>query len=346
MNELDERSKKILWAIIQGYIDTSGPVGSRTVMKKYSLGWSPATIRNIMADLEELGYILQPHTSAGRVPTVKGYRVYVNSLLQEIDVITNKKLFQNLADKLHLIETDINQLVKEASRTLSTFSHYLGVATVPITENIIIEHIEFIKYRHNKIFCILISKEGIVKNNVITLEEKILTQNDLAKISRYLKNELKGLTLRAIRTKVLSQMSAEKIICDNLIDSALALCKKALAWETENIFYSGGFSGASNLPDFATMKQIKQLFRAIEEKHLIIKLLDKITEADGVQVFIGSENTLSEMKELSFVASTYNDGYRILGTLGVIGPTRMNYEEVIPLVSHTAKALTQIFSEK
>jgi heat-inducible transcriptional repressor len=344
VDELDSRSKKILWSIIQSYIDTNGPVGSRTVMKKYSLQWSSATIRNTMADLEEMGYVTQPHTSAGRIPTERGYRFYVNTLLRENTFTISKRALHQLAIRLRRIEKDITTLIKEASKTLSSFSNYLGVVTAPNEEEIILEYIEFIKHNNYRILCILISKEGVIKNKFLSLENNLFTQQQLEKISKYLNTEFSGLTLKEIRNNILSKMSIEKNICDRLIRNALALCEKALKIDDE-VPYTGEISGAGNLVEFATMKQIKDLFKAIEEKHLMVKLLDKISNAEGVQVFIGSENTMDEMKDMSFVASTYNDGRHSLGTIGVIGPTSMNYSKVIPIVSHTANTLTQIFSE-
>lgn len=345
MSGLDERGKKILWAIIQSYIASNGPIGSRTVTKKYSLSLSPATIRNTMADLEELGYITQPYTSAGRIPTEKGYRIYVNAILKKHALsINNRKLLQQLFNRLRIIEKDINKLIREASKTLSAFSCYLGVATQPKVEEITLKRIEFLKHERNKVFGVLISEEGIVKNKIIFLEEKAFTQKTLDKIAKYLNNELTGLTLREIKAKIISHISKEKTTCNRLIMNALMLCKKAIAWETENIFYIGEISGTCNLPDFTNMKQIKELFKAIEDKHLMVKLLDKMAGSEGVQVFIGSENIFSEMKELSMVGSTYNDGHRALGTIGVIGPTRMNYKKVIPIVDLTARTLTQILS--
>ena len=344
MNELDTRSKKILWAIIESYIAFNGPVGSSTVMKRYPLGLSSATIRNTMADLEELGYVIQPHTSAGRIPTERGYRLYVNSLLKKRALSINNSLMQRFA-KLRHIEKDLSRLIIEASKTLSIFSRYLGIATSPKAEEIILKRIEFIRHGENEVLGVLISEEGIIKNRIISLE-KILTQQQLDKITRYLNNELTGLSLREVKDKILAEISQEKVICNNLIANALSLCKKVIVWESENMFYTGEISGASNLPDFATMEQIKELFKAIEDKHLMLKLLDKLTKSSGIQVFIGSENHISEMKELSIVASTYNDGHSVLGTIGIIGPTRMNYSKVIPIVGLTAKTLTQILSEK
>ncbi len=347
MTVLDERSLKILWAVTESYIASNGPVGSRTVTRKYSFALSPATIRNTMADLEELGYIIQPYTSAGRIPTERGYRLYVNSILKKYRLAKNKrkKLLKQLSDNLPSIEKDVHKLIRDVSKTLSDLSHYLGVATPPKEEDITLKRIEFIKHERKKVFGILISDEGIIKNKLIYMEE-LFTQKQLNKIARYLNNELTGLTLGEVRARIISQISREKTICNELIINALILCKKLIEWDTENIFHSGEISGAANLPDFANMTQIKELFRAIEDKHLMVKLLDKMTGSEGVQVLIGSESTISEMKELSMVGSTYNDGNRTLGTIGVIGPTRMNYEMVIPIVDLTAKTLTQILSER
>lgn len=341
MNELDERCQKILWAIIQTHISNNCPIGSRTVMKNFSMSISSATIRNAMADLEELGYVIQPHTSAGRIPTEKGYRLYVDSLLKECASI-NKQLLRQIIYKLRSIEKDINKLIKETSKTLSIFSNYVGIATHPKAESMILKRIEFLRHMDNRILSVLISEDGVVKNRVIVLEEDVLTQRQLDKINCYLNNKLRGLTIKEIKDRILFQMAQEKRLCDKLIDKALMLCKKAVETETENY---GEIFGVFNVPDFATVEQIKEIFRAIEEKHLMVKLLDKITISEGVQVFIGSENFLLEMKDLSVVISTYNDGRRPLGAIGIIGPTRMNYLKVIPFVNHTAKALTQILSE-
>jgi len=344
MNAISERNKKILWAIIQSYIALKGPVGSSTVTKRYPLGLSPATVRNTMAELEELGYITQPHTSAGRIPTEKGYRLYVNTLLTK-NLHINKSLLQRLSNRLRLIEKDVNRLIKETSRTLSIFSNYLGIVTPPKADEITLKYIKFIKHEGNKVLGVLISNEGVIKNKVIVLEDT-LTQKQLDKINNYLNDALTGLTLREIRTEILTQISQEKTICDKLISNALRLCNNVITWETEYMYYTGEISGATNLPDFATMKQIKEIFKAIEDKHLMVKLLDKMAASGCVQVFIGSENILSEVKEFSLVASTYNERGRPLGTIGVIGPTRMNYEKVIQIVDFTAKTLTQIFSER
>lgn len=341
--DLDERSKKILWAIIQSHIDLNEPVGSQMVTQRFSFGLSPATIRNTMADLKNLGYITQPHPSAGRVPTEKGYRLYVNALLKEYLPSPDEAPLQELSMRLRAIEKDINRLIEETSKALSAFSCYLGIAMQPRSEEIILKRLEIIKHRSNRVLCILISEEGIVKNKVITLDETF-SQGDLDRIIKYLNRELTGLTLKEIKSEIISQMSMEKTLCDRLIANALRICNEVIMWATE-YSYIGEISGACNLTEFATITQIKKIFRAIEDKRLIVKLLEWIADSQDVQVFIGSENILPEMREFSMVVSTYSDGYRARGTVGIIGPTRMNYGRVIPIVDHTAKTLTQILSE-
>ncbi|HCC68865.1 MAG TPA: heat-inducible transcription repressor HrcA [Nitrospiraceae bacterium] len=344
MMELNERNREILWSIIQSYIDLNEPVSSHQVTKKCSLRLSPATIRNIMADLEKQGYLNQPYTSAGRVPTDKGYRVYVNALIKEYDPSFNKDTLNELTCKLECIAKDINRLIQDTSKTLSMFSRYLGVATLPKPSEMILRRIEFIKHKKNQVLGILISEEGIVRDRIFSVEENFF-QKDLDKIAEYLNYEFKGLTLEEISAKIIFQVSTEKTICDKLISNALKLCNEAIA-VVNNELYIDGIYEAFDLPDFANMARIRELFNAIKDKHLIIKFLDEIMRFSGVQVFIGSENPFTEMKDLSIVASTYHDGRRTLGSIGIIGPTRMNYSDVISIVDHTAKTITQILSAK
>src|SRR4030042_1664094 len=236
---LDERSKKVLCAVIQNYIHYPDPVGSRTVAKKYSFGLSSATIRNIMADLEEMGFLTHPHTSAGRIPTHRGYRLYVDSLMTKGDC-SNK--------------------------------------------------------------AIILTDQGLINSKIISSDLN-LTQKDLNRIAGYLNAELSGYTFDEIRQKVIREMSREKKQCDTLISNSLNICREAFFSSYGDLFIAG-LSEVLELPDFADLQKIKELSRAVEDKHAIIKLLDKLSESDGVQIIIGAENTMDEMKELSLVVST------------------------------------------
>jgi heat-inducible transcriptional repressor len=340
---LDERSKKVLCAVVQNYINSPDPVGSRTVAKKYSFSLSPATIRNIMADLEDLGFLSQPHTSAGRVPTDRGYRFYVDSLITEEDCV-NKSLLRDLHKGLETLRDNIEILFGETTRTISLLSHYLGVAISPKPDTAILKKIELLRYRADKIAAIIFTDEEMIKNKVISLDLDI-SQKDLNRVAGYLNSEFSGYSFDEIRLKVLKEMSKEKTMCDRLISRAINICREAFFLPYGDLFVAG-LSEVLDLPDFADLQKIKELSRAIEDKHTIIKLLDRLSESDGVQIVIGSENSMDEMKKLSLVVSTCKEDDRPIGVIGIIGPTRMDYPRAISIVDTTAKFISMILAEK
>jgi len=343
MPKLDNRRKEILWAIIQSHIDLNIPIGSMLITRRFPFGLSPATIRNTMAQLEEMGYINQPHTSAGRVPTEKGYRYYVDTLIDEQTLSVNSGLTMELSNRLSIIRKDPDSLVKEAVRTLSLFSSYLAIATPLKIDDILLKRIKFIKYENRKVLAIIISDDGEVKNKIIELD-KIYSQKSLDMASDQLNSEFGGLTIKKVREKIAYQLYKEKTVCDQLISNLLYLCKDIMPLEDDD-FSLNGLSGTSNLPDFATMKQIKEILRAIEDKRFMLKLLQLVSESKGTKVFVGMENVFPSMRELSMVISTYSKNRFVSGAVGIIGPTRMNYKEMISIVDHTARALSQILSK-
>ncbi|MEW6162025.1 MAG: heat-inducible transcriptional repressor HrcA [Nitrospirota bacterium] len=341
---LNERSKKVLCAVVQNYIDFPGSVGSRTVAKRYSFGLSPATIRNIMADLEEMGFLTQPHTSAGRIPTDRGYRFYVDSLVAEGDYYSNIEILQGLYNRLEALRNNIDVLLSETTKTLSMLSHYIGVAMSPMPDISTLKRIELLKYKADKVAAILFTDEGLIKNRVVSLDSEV-SQKDLNRIAGYLNSEFSGHTFDEIRLKVIKEMSKEKTRCNSLILRAMRICQEALFFLHSDIFVSG-LSEVLELPDFADLKKIRDLSRAIEDKHTIIKLLDKLSEFDGVQILIGSENLMDEMEKFSVVVSTCKEGDRPIGVVGIIGPTRMNYAKAIYIVDNTAKFITKMLVER
>jgi heat-inducible transcriptional repressor len=342
MNTLDERRKKILCAIIQSHIDLNIPIGSFFITQRFPVDLSPATIRNTMAKLEELGYITQPHTSAGRIPTEKGYKFYVNTLLEEQTLPINSELSHGLSSEEMIIDKDDNKIVKKAAETLSLYSHYLAIVIPPKTEDMTLKHIKFIRYEEKKVLTVLVSEEGTVNNKIIEMD-KVYTQKQLDRASNYLNSKFRGLTINTVREKITDQLYSDKIVCDQLISNLMALCKEIIMDEPTNLAFNG-VSGASNLPDFATMKQIKEILKAIEDKQFMLKLLHHISSTQGTQVLVGMENIIPSLKELSMVISTYKDKKLLSGAIGIIGPTRMNYKKLIPFVDHTAKVLTRILS--
>jgi heat-inducible transcriptional repressor len=342
MNTMDERRKKILCAIIQSHIDLNIPIGSYFITQKFPLDLSPATIRNAMAKLEELGYITQPHTSAGRIPTEKGYKFYVNTLLEGQALPVNSELSYELSAEAMINDKDNNKIIKQAAETLSLYSHYLAIAIPPKTEDMTLKHIKFIKYEDKKVLAVFVSEEGTINNKIIGMD-KIYTQKQLDRASNYINSKFHGLTIKNVREKITDQLYSDKIVCDQIIANLVALFREIIMDDSTKLAFNG-FSGASNLPDFASMKQIKEILRAIEDKQFMLKLLNHVSSAQGTQVFIGMEDIIPSLKELSMVISTYKDRKYLSGAIGIIGPTRMNYKKLIPFVDHTAKVLTRILS--
>lgn len=342
---MDERSKRVLCAIVQSYIRNPEPVGSRFVTKKYSFGCSPATIRNIMADLEELGYLSQPYTSAGRVPTDRGYRFYVNCL-SEMEEFSNRddnfrEFFLRFTKRLKNIKNDVNSIFLEMTNALSSISNYIGVATPPKTEKTTLNKIDFIRYKENKAVAILLTEEGVIKNKVIDVDTT-LSQEDLSRLADFLNSEYSGHTIDEIKNMLVKKMYTEKLSWDRLIDRAIRLYEQALSFKEEEIFMSGIYD-MMNLPDFSDISRIREIAKTIKDKHLILKLLDQISNSEGVQVLIGNENPIEQMRSLSVVASTYKEKNKNMGVIALIGPRRMDYPKAIYMVDTLAKYLSRTF---
>jgi heat-inducible transcriptional repressor len=339
---LDPRLKKILWAIIQSHIDLSTPIGSSLITKRYPIGLSPATVRTIMASLEKMGYIKQPHTSAGRVPTERGFRFYVDTLLKEGNFSAGKNLFPDLLKRLHNPEKDSNDIIQEATKTLSLMSHYLALAIPLKNEDMTLKQVKFIKYDSKKILAVFISENGLIKHTLIETE-KPYTQYQLDTAASILNRKFVGFTVQEMKEVIADQLIKEKRAYHRLIADLLSVFKDIVTTHYNDISFNG-FSGASFLPDFVDLKQIKQILKAIESNNFVLKLLNQMDSSRRLQVFVGMEHIIPAMKELSMVVSIYNDSSRCSGAIGIIGPTRMNYEKLIPIVDHTAKTLTRILS--
>lgn len=333
-----ERSTKILHAIINEYILTGEPVGSRTISKKYNLDLSPASIRNAMADLEEMGLLSQPHTSAGRIPTDEGLRYYVDCILKVRELTKQEK--QTIKSGYRPLNLEIIDVMKETSLLLSKISRYTGIVLAPKFNNRIFKHIEFIKLNENQILIVFVSKEGIIHNKVIQIEEN-LSQDELYKFTRYLNEILTGLTLREIREKIIDEMKKESNMYDRLLSRALKLSQKVFGNYPDDDIYIGGKCNIFDFPEFCDVEKMKTILRTFEEKNILIKLLDKAMEADGIQIFIGTESQFQEMEGCSIVTSPYTWKDYALGTIGVIGPTRMNYCDVVPIVDYIAKMVSK-----
>jgi len=336
---LSERLRQVLQMVIEGYILSAEPVGSRTIAEKSNLHLSPASIRSIMSELEALGLLYQPHTSAGRIPTEKGFRIYVDSILNVHELSDQEQNEIRYFYSIHEIEG--TELFRETSRILSSSSHYLGVVLAPRMSSVVLQHMEFVKLRRHQVLAILVSTTGLVYNRVIEVEED-LSQSELDHLSDYLNSFLAGLTLYQVREKLIEQMRVEKGNYDRLLEQALKLGEKAFSSIDETDVFIEGKTNILNEPEFGNVSRMTDLFRAFEEKATMVKLLDQFMDPKGVQIAIGSETQVEEMETCSLVTSTYGCGGRVWGALGVIGPRRMNYSKIIPLVDYSAKVLTEI----
>ncbi len=334
--QISERAMHFLKALIERYIRDGQPVGSRTLAKDTGLDLSPATVRNVMADLEDLGLVVSPHTSAGRVPTVLGYRLFVDSLLtirplDERDVDALRSEFAGSSDSATLIET--------ASRMLSGVTHLAGVVMLPRHEREVFRQIEFLPLSGTKVLAILVTGEGEVHNRII-VTERAYSPSQLIRASNFLTELFTGRDMREVRQRLVDDLQRTHRHVDQLMLRAVEMAQRVVAAAEHKDDYL--MSGQTNLMEFnelTSMDRLKALFQAFTEKREILHLLDRCIEADGIQIFIGDESGYELLGDCSLVTATYRVEDEVLGVLGVIGPTRMDYQRVIPVVDVTARLL-------
>jgi len=342
-NVVGERAQHFLKVLIERYIKDGQPVGSRTLAKDAGSGLSPATIRNIMADLEEMGLVDSPHTSAGRVPTVSGYRMFVDSLLT-LQPLQNLELGQ-LRDQLE-IEQEPSILLSSASQMLSELTHMAGVVMMPRRERVAFRQIEFLPLSGDRILTILVTNEEEVLNRIIHTK-KSYTRSELEQASNYLNQAFSGRTLTSMRETLFREMQQTRKDLDRNMTQALEIAGQL--FQQEEPAEDCVISGQTNLMDFndlADMQRLRQLFDAFTQKHDILHLLDQCLHADGVQIFIGDESGYRHLDNCSVITAPYRDGDEVIGVLGVIGPTRMAYDRVIPIVDVTAKLLSAALKQQ
>ncbi|MEJ2183571.1 MAG: heat-inducible transcriptional repressor HrcA [Nitrospirota bacterium] len=338
---LNERSRSILRAIVQSYIESGAPVGSRLLTRRHGFTLSPATIRNIMVDLEDMGYLSQPHTSAGRVPTDKGYRFYVDAL-DPGEQADARKLMTLLESRFSSAQEDVNTLLGEITRTLAKVSHYLCFAVPLRAEETTLNRIQMFRYRGDRLAVVLLTNEGLIANKVLESDFG-LSQRDLNRISDYVNTEYSGLSIAEIRSCIRRQMSKERALCDILINRATALCREALSFPCGEVIVSG-MSEFIGLPEFSG--KINEIAQAIEDKRRILDLLESFTESpERVRVLIGRENPDEGMRNLSIIAAQYGQGEKPLGSVGIIGPTRMDYLRAIAMVEAVARFVSGTISQ-
>ncbi|MDP1773308.1 MAG: heat-inducible transcriptional repressor HrcA [Methylobacter sp.] len=340
---LNERSLQLLKTLVERYISDGQPVGSRALSKDSDLNLSPATIRNVMADLEDLGLVHSPHTSAGRVPTVSGYRLFVDTLL------TVKPLESKDLTRLHQglsVSEDNSDMIGVASRLLSELTQMAGVVTLPKRELVCLRHIEFLSLSHTRVLVIFVTNEQEVHNKIIHTS-KVFSPAELQQAANYLNSIYSGRSLDAVRKAVLKELQDDQ---ERMHQGMLDAVKMAqLAFDQDNKKDDYVLTGETNLMGFSElsdMERLKSLFEAFSQKQGVIHLLDQCMKADGVQIFIGEESGYRAFDHCSLVTSSYSVSDEVVGVLGVIGPTRMAYEKIIPFVDVTAKLLGAALNPK
>ncbi len=341
LNDLNERSRAILLGIIEGYFGTASPVGSKFIAENYNLNLSPASIRSIMASLEEEGYIYQPHFAAGRVPAAKGYRFYIEGLMKTEKITREQK--ENIKKRFNLENRNLGDILNQASISLSDLSHYAGVVLAPDTANVYLLHIEFIKIKPNNILAIIVFKNGITENKSFYISKDI-KQNELSRYSNKLNEiiENRKCNLDNLKDIIVEEMRNDKENFYSILNSAVFCCAG-----TENNYdkylYVGPEADLLEEPEFADNEQIKFLIKTISDKKMIIKLLGHTKNCKTKQIFIGSDEEWPAIPGLSFITAPYiSENNMLKGSIGIIGPLRMNYSHVIPLIDFMAEFLSEI----
>jgi heat-inducible transcriptional repressor len=335
--EVNERAQHFLKVLIERYIRDGQPVGSRTLAKDAGMDLSPATIRNVMSDLEELGLVNSPHTSAGRVPTSSGYRIFVDSLLtiQPLEQLEVGKLESQLTTI-----ADTRNLVESASSMLSNMTHMAGVVLMPRHRQVSYRQIEFLPLSGNRVLTILITSEGEVHNKIIETQSGY-SPSQLEQAANFLNSQYSGKPLSSIRKLLIGDMENTQKQMNDLMADAISIANKVFD-DSDSTQADYVLAGQTNLMDFdelSNIQNLRTLFDTFAEKSQILHLLDKAMSAEGVQIFIGEESGYDPLGNCSVVTAPYELDNEVAGVLGVIGPTRMAYERVIPIVDITAKLL-------
>ena len=344
LNNIDERAQRLLKALVDLHIRDGQPVGSRTLSRDSGLDLSPATIRNVMADLEDMGLIHSPHTSAGRLPTVKGYRLFIDTMLnvqslqsQEVDEL-KRQLDPSLNSKF---------LMKSATTLLSNITHLAGVIMIPKTETSVLRHLEFLPLSNHRVLAILVINEKEVQNLIINTDRDY-SESELQQAANYINSNFLNMNLGNMRDLLKQELKKSQEQLSDLMKLVVDMSQKVLEYNPdvgEELLVEGqtnlmGFEGLSDI------EKLKQLFEAFHKKRDILHLLDRCQDGDGVQIFVGQESGYDPLGDCSVVTAPYETSGEVLGVLGVIGPTRMAYERVIPMVDVTARLLSAALNPK
>jgi heat-inducible transcriptional repressor len=341
---LDDRAKTLLKTLVERYIADGQPVGSRTLSKASGLELSPATIRNVMADLEELGLIASPHTSAGRVPTARGYRLFVDTMLTARPLDLNQPPPEVACVRDQLQPDQPQRVIANAAHLLSNLSHFVGVITAPRKPSVF-HHIEFLRLSDRRVLVILVAPDGDVQNRVLFTEHNY-TQAQLVEATNYINTHFAGLTIEEVRNRLQTEVEALRGEIASLMQAAVQAGTEAMASSQEQVVVSGE-RNLLTVQDFSSdLESLRKLFDLFEQKTQLMRLLDVSSRAEGVRIYIGGESQVVPYEALSVVSAPYEVDGQVVGTLGVIGPTRMAYDRMIQIVDITSRLVSNALSQK
>ena len=343
MEHLDERKTKILKAIIQTYLETGEPVGSRTISKYTDLNLSSATIRNEMSDLEELGYIVQPHTSAGRIPSDKGYRFYVDNLMEEKD-----REVSEMKDFVIERTEKMEQVLKQVVKLLATNTNYATMITAPQYQQGKLKFIQLSQVDEEQLLAVIVLEGNIVKNKIIRTDLTGLDNEQILKLNLLLNTSLNGLALNQINLATIAKLKEQAGIHSEIVSKVLDAIAESVSEDEDLEIYTSGATNIFKYPELADSGRAQQLISAFEEKQQLVSLMnDTLSDEEntGIQVYIGSESPVQTMKDCSVVTATYELGEGMKGTIGIIGPKRMDYENVMDNLKTLKSQLDGIFKK-
>ncbi len=340
--QMDERKRKILRAIVQDYIATAEPIGSRTIARKFDLGVSSATIRNEMADLEDLGFIEQPYTSAGRIPSDAGYRYFVDCLMDPKVLNTEEKEFieRESTKRIH----EIQEVITHTSKLLSELTNLTSLVLGPHKAKSTFGKLHFLPYQPGQVIMVIVKENGAVENHIIEVGEN-QTAEELQQVAEVFNQKMRGYSLNQVKRSMLheiySELSRQRLLIDNTLDMLRAILDDS---EEDERICLGGTLNMLNQPEFKDLGKVKTLFKVFEENEPLKKLLHPHQE--GLNVTIGGENMMKEFKDCSVISATYKVNGLTIGAVGVLGPTRMDYAKVIAIVDFMTRSLTEVLTKR
>ncbi|HEX3128725.1 MAG TPA: heat-inducible transcriptional repressor HrcA [Thermoanaerobaculia bacterium] len=339
---LTPRDRDILKDVILTYILTAEPVSSRSVSKHGQLGLSAATIRNVMADLEEWGFLAQPHTSAGRVPTRAAYHLFIQTMMETRAISARERRY--IEENIKGVPADADQLMEVTSHLLSELTNQVGVVVTPTWGDTVLKAVDFVPLSGRKVLCVVVSTTGFVENKVIETDEPV-PREELVRTSNYLTENFAGQTLREIRDRLLRRMTEERAQMDRWLNNTLELARRGLDLSQGPGVVLDGTSGLLNQPELADLGRVRRMFETFADKARLVNLLNQCVRGGGVRVLIGEDSDLTSELDFSLVATPYGVGDRTLGTLGIFGPSRMEYQKIIPLVDFLGETLSRALAE-